>query len=121
MPGKRILLIDDEIAIRQFMQDYFEDRDYQVEIAGDGLEGVEKFEKGEYDLVLCDMMMPKLLGIEVLRRIKTKKPNQNVIMITGVKEESMVAKAKQIGCKFYLNKPFSFSDLEARVSECFQS
>ena len=117
--GHRILLIDDELDIRSYMQDHFEDRGYQVDTAGDGLEGVEKFEKNPYDLVVCDMMMPKLIGIEVLRRIKQKKADQRVIMLTGVKEESMVARAKELGCLHYLIKPFSLRTLEEKVAECF--
>ena len=119
MVSPRILLIDDELPIRQFMQDFFEDREYTVDVAGDGLEGVELFQKNAYDLVMCDMLMPKLIGLEVLRQIRKEKPSQKFIMITGVKEESMVAKAQVLGCSFYLNKPFSLSDLEERVRQCF--
>ncbi len=121
MIEKKILLIDDEIEIRQYMQEYFEDSGYTVTIAGDGLEGIEKFGAGAFDLVLCDMMMPKLLGIEVLRRIKASKPEQRIIMLTGVKEETMVAQAKALGCFYYLNKPFNLSDLEKQVSEALAS
>lgn len=117
MADKKILLIDDEAGIRQYMQDHFEDCGYTVTIAGDGLEGVEKFGQGTFDLVLCDMMMPKLLGLEVLKRIKAAKPEQRIIMLTGVKEETMVAEAKALGCLHYLNKPFNLSDLEKRVAE----
>ena len=118
MPG-RILLIDDEYEIRDFMKDFFEERGYRVEVAGDGLEGVEKFSQGgDYDLVLCDMMMPKLLGVDVLKKIKETRPAQKVIMITGVREASMVQKAKDLGCLHYLNKPFSLNDIAERVAEC---
>lgn len=121
MPDKKILIIDDEFEIRGFMQDFFEERGYVVDTAGDGLEGVEKFKKGKYDLVLCDMMMPKMIGTEALRQIKEKKPSQRVIMITGIKEQSMVTRAKELGCLHYLNKPFSLTDLSERVAECFSS
>ena len=121
MSERKILIIDDEIEIRSFMQTFFEDRGFEVDVAGDGLEGVEKFQKGNYDLVLCDMMMPKMIGLEVLRRIRQSKPEQPVIMLTGVQEQSMVAKAKELGCKHYLNKPFSLTDVAAKVEECFPS
>ncbi len=117
MPSRKILLIDDEIAIRQFMQEYFEDSGHFVDIAGDGLEGMEKFGKESYDLVVCDMMMPKMIGLEVLRRIKTTHPHQKIIMLTGVREETMVAQAKELGCLHYLNKPFNLKELEKTVSE----
>lgn len=119
MARGKILLIDDEIGIRGFLQDFFEDRDFLVEIAGDGAEGVEKFKGGSFDVVVCDMLMPKLIGIEVLKRIKAIKPDQRVIMMTGVKEQSMMDKAKALGCHLYLVKPVQLKDLEAQISECF--
>ena len=121
MARGKILLIDDEIDIRGFLKDFFEDRDFLVEVAADGAEGVEKFQKGSFDVVVCDMLMPKLIGLEVLRRIRKAKPDQKVIMMTGVKEQSMVEKAKELGCHLYLFKPVQLKDIEARVSECFPS
>lgn len=119
MAGKKILVIDDDISIRGFLKDFFEDRDFNVETAEDGAQGVEKFKQGTYDLVICDMLMPKMIGTEVLRRIKEAKADQRVIMMTGVKEDSMMQKAKALGCHLYLTKPVQLSELEARVAECF--
>ena len=119
MPSKKLLLIDDDLGIRGFLRDFFEDRGFDVEVAGDGAEGWEKFQKGQYDLVLCDMLMPKMIGVEVLRRIKETKPDQKVIMMTGVKEESMIEKAKSLGCHLYLNKPVRLTELEKHVLDCF--
>ena len=119
MPTKKILVIDDDMAIRGFFVDFFEDRNFNVDAAADGVEGVEKFKQGTYDLVLCDMLMPRMIGIEVLKRIREIKSDQRVIMMTGVKEQSMVDKAKALGCHLYLTKPVQLSELEARVTECF--
>lgn len=121
MARGKILLIDDEMDVRGFMKDFLEDRDFLVEAAADGLEGWEKFDKGNFDLVVCDMLMPKMIGLEVLRRIREKNPNQRVIMMTGVKEESMVEKAKSLGCYLYLNKPVQLKDINDRIIECFPS
>ncbi len=121
MARGKILLIDDEIEVREFVKDFFEDRDFNVEVASDGLEGIEKFEKGQFDLVVCDMLMPKMIGTGVLKKIKEIKPEQKVIMMTGVKEDSMVEKAKALGCHHYLIKPVRLSELDARVSECFST
>jgi DNA-binding NtrC family response regulator len=119
--AKKILLVDDEIEIRGFMQDYFEDREYQVSTASNGEEALKLFEKESFDLIVCDMLMPKMIGVEFLRRVKEKKPDQRVIMMTGVREESMMEKAKALGCLHYLNKPVRLSDIEAKVAECFNS
>ena len=120
MRGK-ILLVDDEIEVRQFLQIYFEDRDFKVEVASDGIAALDKFQKGSFDLVVCDMLMPKMIGTELLRKIKELKPDQRVIMMTAVKEDSMVQKSKALGCLHYLTKPLRLSDLEARVAECLPS
>lgn len=118
MAGGKILLVDDEIEIRQFLQVYFEDRDYNVEVASDGVAAFEKFQKNNFDLVVCDMLMPKMLGTEFLRKVKELKPDQRVIMMTAVKEDSMVQKARTLGCRHYLTKPLRLADLEAKVLEC---
>ena len=119
MAGKNILVIDDEASIREFIKDFFEDRGFNVEIASDGIEGIDKCLKGEFDLVLTDMLMPKLIGLEVLRRIKAARPEQKVIVMTGVKERSMADRAKEIGCHSYLTKPIQLAELVKRVAECF--
>ena len=67
------------------------------------------------------MRMPKMIGTQVLKRIKELKPAQKVILMTGVKEESMMATAKALGCHLYLTKPVKLSELEVRGSECFSS
>ncbi len=121
MARGKILVIDDEPGIREFLKMYFEDREYDIDIAADGEEGVEIFDKGNYALVLCDMLMPRMIGIRVLEKIKKAKPDQKVIMMTGVKDETMMAKAKSLGCHLYLNKPVKLQELEERVAECFSS
>ncbi len=114
-----ILVIDDDETVRVFLQDFFEDRDFNVETGSDGAEGFDKFQKGNYDLVLCDMLMPQMIGIEVLRRIKELKPQQRVIMLTSIREDSMKQKTEALGCHLYLNKPIRLTDLDQKVSECF--
>lgn len=120
MARGKILIIDDELEIRDFLRDFFEDRDFDVVTAAHGLEGCEKFKiAAPFDLVICDMLMPHMIGLDVLRNIKASHPDQRIILMTGVKENSMVDKAKQLGCHLYLTKPVGLSDLETKVEECF--
>lgn len=114
-----ILIVDDEMEIRDFLRDFFEDREFNVEVAPDGEHAIEVFKKGSFDLVISDMLMPRMIGIELLRRIREIKPDQRVMLMTGVKEKSMVEKAQKLGCHLYLTKPVSLAELEARVDECF--
>ena len=119
MSAGKILIIDDDEGIREFLKMFFEDREYDVQTAFDGEDGVAKFLEGTYDLVMCDMLMPRMIGIQALKKIKEIKPDQKVIMMTGVKEESMSAAAKALGCLLYLTKPVKLAELEARIAECF--
>ena len=121
MAKGKILIIDDEIEVRGFFHDYLEERGYRVIAASDGEQGWEFFQKENFDLVICDMMMPKMIGLEFLRLAKGLKPNQKIIMMTAVKEESMTAKAKALGCTHYLTKPVGLTAVEAKISECFSS
>jgi len=119
MKAKKILVVDDDPGVREFVADWLEEHGFDVETAEDGEDGFEKFKNGIYDLVMSDMIMPKMIGNEMLRRIKEVKPEQMVVMLTGVKEDSMVARAKALGCHFYLNKPFRLEDLTRQIKECF--
>lgn len=119
MAAKKILVVDDDEGVREFIADWLEDRGFDVETAKDGEDGLEKFKAGSYDLVMSDMLMPRMIGIELLRRIKEVKPDQMVVLLTGVKEDTMVEKAKQLGCRLYINKPVRLEDLEKRILECF--
>ena len=120
MARGKILIVDDEIEVRGFFQAFLEDRDFLVVTAANGEEGFEKFQQEPFDLVISDMLMPRMIGLELLRRIKTAKPDQRVILMTGVKEETMVAKAKALGCQFYITKPVTLADVEAKVVEALQ-
>ena len=120
MAERRILIIDDEVEIREFFCDFLEERDFSCDVARDGLHGFEMYQKGQYDLVICDMMMPGMVGIEVLEKIKEIKADQKVLMLTGVREASLVKRAEELGCSFYLNKPVGLDELEEKINECFE-
>jgi len=78
-----ILVIDDEKSIRNTLKDILEYEKHVVELASDGKEGIEKFQKGQYDVVLCDIKMPQMDGIEVLDKILKNSSDVPVIMISG--------------------------------------
>ena len=118
----KVLVVDDSSTMRKLVTRTLTETTYKptkVTEAVDGVDAWEKFCDGDYDLVLCDMLMPQMIGLEVLRRIKGLKPDQRFILLTSVKEESMMKKAQELGCSIYLNKPIRLVDLEAKVEECF--
>ncbi len=102
-----ILIIEDEEAIRRVLKKIIseENNSYKVEEAEDGLQGVELITKNEYDLVLCDIKMPKMDGIEVLEKVRTLKPETPMVMISGHGDLDTAVNAMRLGAFDYISKP----------------
>ncbi len=103
----RILIIEDEDAIRRVLSKIIlnEDGNMVVEEAKDGAEGFEMIEKSEYDLVLCDIKMPKMDGVEVLQKVQQTKPEIPFIMISGHGELETAVETMRLGAYDYISKP----------------
>lgn len=113
--GKKILVVDDEDDVRLFLQDFLSERDLQVLAAASGEEALEIVDRESPDIILLDLMMPGMDGIECLEKLKKKKPDANVIMITALNDDVRVAKAKKLGAHNYILKPFSLGYLETEL------
>jgi len=103
----KILIIEDEAAIRRVLKKIIseENNTYQVEEAEDGLLGVDMILKSDFDLVLCDIKMPKMDGVEVLEKIKNIKPQIPVIMISGHGDIDTAVHTMRLGAFDYISKP----------------
>jgi len=103
----KILIIEDEAAIRRVLGKIIseESKDYQVEDAEDGLAGLEKIKNNDYDLVLCDIKMPKMDGVEVLEKIQKIKPEIPFIMISGHGDLDTAVETMRMGAFDYISKP----------------
>jgi len=103
----KILIIEDESAIRRVLSKILveESKEYEAEEAVDGAEGVEKLKKEDYDLVLCDIKMPKMDGMEVLTEIKKLKPEIPFVMISGHGDLETAVNAMRLGAYDYISKP----------------
>ncbi|MBT8244157.1 MAG: sigma-54-dependent Fis family transcriptional regulator [Winogradskyella sp.] len=104
---QHILIIEDEAAIRRVLVKILseESESYAVEEAEDGLAGVEKIKKKDYDLVLCDIKMPKMDGVEVLEAVKKIKPEIPVVMISGHGDLDTAVNTMRLGAFDYISKP----------------
>lgn len=104
---QKILIIEDEAAIRRVLSKIIseESDSYQVEEAEDGLVGLEKIMKDDFDLVLCDIKMPKMDGVEVLEKIKKIKPEIPVVMISGHGDLDTAVNTMRLGAFDYISKP----------------
>ncbi|MCF8715101.1 sigma-54-dependent Fis family transcriptional regulator [Joostella atrarenae] len=103
----KILVIEDEAAIRRVLVKILseENKDYQLEEANDGLEGIEAIKKNDYDLVLCDIKMPKMDGVEVLQAGKKIKPELPFVMISGHGDLETAVNTMRMGAYDYISKP----------------
>ena len=119
----RILIIEDEDAIRRVLIKIIKNENsaYMVEEASDGQEGYEKIEAEDYDLVLCDIKMPKMDGVEVLSKVQNFKPEIPFIMISGHGELETAVEAMRLGAFDYISKPPDLNRLLNAIRNALRS
>lgn len=110
----KLLIADDNKQITSVLTEYAKKEGYSVEIAGDGLETIEKFKSFEPDIILLDVMMPRMDGFEVCRDIR-RDSNVPIIMVTARGEDFEKIMGLDIGADDYIVKPFSCGEVMARV------
>ena len=111
---KRVLIIEDETAIAELEKDYLELSDFEVAIAGDGVEGLGMALEDDYDLVILDLMLPGMDGFEICKRIREEK-NTPILMVSAKRDDIDKIRGLSLGADDYITKPFSPSELVARV------
>ena len=117
---KRILIVDDEeIVVRSCLR-ILSEEEFDIDVANNGLEALSRVNEKDYDMMILDIMMPKMNGIEVLQRVKETHPDIDVIMITGLNEIDTAVKAMKLGAFDYLPKPFDPEELELVVARAFE-
>jgi DNA-binding NtrC family response regulator len=109
--GLDILLIDDEPDLRLVLEDALREADHRVTIAGDGAEGLTHVMSKVYDVVICDVRLPKIDGLTLFRRIRQEAPSTDVILMTAYAEVSDAVAALKQGAFDYLTKPFDIDEL----------
>ena len=117
MPAKTILIVDDLMTLRQPMRLALERQGYAIEEAGNGQEALIKIAGGRPDLILLDLMMPTMNGVELLERIKSDEGLQDIpiIVVTAVAGKWQMRKYLDMGITDYILKPFTSSTLLDRV------
>jgi len=117
--AERILVVEDEEKIARFLELELKYEGYEVEKAADGRRGLELVEAGEYDLVLLDILLPGLNGLEVLRRLR-KMTDTPVIMLTAKDAVMDKVTGLDMGADDYITKPFAIEELLARIRLCLR-
>lgn len=110
-----ILIVEDEPKMREGLKDNLSFEGYDVDVTGDGGEGLEKLTEGKYDLALLDVMLPTMSGFDVLRAARERGIATPVIMVTAKGEEIDRVLGLELGADDYVLKPFSLRELLARV------
>lgn len=114
----RILLVDDDEMSRQAVHRMLERAGYTVESTGDGHHAIETYKSGEIDLVITDLIMPEVDGLEIIQEIRRKDPGAKILAISGggrVQAEEYLSVARKFGAVEVLPKPFASQDLKAAV------
>ena len=111
----RILIVEDEPHMVSGLRDNFEYEGYDVITAGDGLEGLQRALNDSPDLVVLDVMMPKMSGLDVCKQLKAKRPSLPIIMLTARGQEVDKVVGLELGADDYVTKPFSIRELLARI------
>ena len=110
-----ILVVEDNKQLAQLLAQGLREEDYNVNIASDGLAALELSRNAQFDVILLDLMLPGLSGLEVARQIRCRKQDVGVLMLTAKDTVPDVVKGLDAGADDYLTKPFSFQELLARV------
>mgnify|MGYP000025173317 FL=1 len=115
-----VLFVEDEETILDCMGIYFKRRFRDVYLAADGAEGLEKFREYRPDLVVTDIEMPKLDGLEMSKEIRKISPDTPIILTTAYNEDAQVEEGKRIGISAYLLKPVDYADLDGVIAALFK-
>ena len=119
MNGRILIVDDEEIVIRSCLRILAADG-YEVDTSRDGLEGLGKIHENNYDVLILDIKMPKMDGMELLQRVKEAKPDIDVIMITGLHDIETAVQAMKMGAFDYLPKPFDPEEFQMVVERAFE-
>lgn len=111
----KVLVIEDDRTVGQFVQRGLEEHGIQVELVGDGVEGLERASHGPYDVIVLDLRLPQMPGTEVLRVLRDRGNNAPVLVLTAQDAVESKVQALREGADDYVTKPFAFEELLARV------
>jgi two-component system, NtrC family, response regulator AtoC len=118
--ARHILVADDDAAIRELLKAFLEDSDYTVSEAATGQEASDALKEGQYDLVLLDMRMPGMTGLDVLKQFREKQGELPVILMTAHGSPNVAIQASSLGAYGYITKPFELDDVLHHIQRYFE-
>jgi two-component system alkaline phosphatase synthesis response regulator PhoP/two-component system response regulator VicR len=110
---RKVLIVDDEEVIRKFLRIHLDKLGYEVMEAADGEQAIEQLGKDDFDLLICDILMPKKDGWEVIKEARSNPKTKNIplIVLTAKNEDSDMFKGYDLGASYYMTKPFTKGQL----------
>jgi DNA-binding response OmpR family regulator len=118
--SRRILVIEDNKDLAHLLEIHLRDLSYEVDVAFDGDKGIAMAEAGNYNLIILDLMLPGLDGLEICRRLRTRPSYTPILMLTAKSSELDRVLGLEMGADDYVTKPFSIRELMARVKAIFR-
>ena len=112
---KKLLIVDDEMGIVEEVRDYFTEEGFEVHTADTGKEGIDQLGVVKPDLMLLDMKLPDMPGIEVLKACKQLSPATKIVVATGYVDQKIIDEAEKLGRESFLQKPFNLEFLKAEI------
>lgn len=116
----RVMVVDDEENIREVLSSYLDSLGYDVVTASDGEDAIGKFSTGSFDLIVSDLLMPTIDGLELLKKIREKDRDVIFLMITGYPSIETAVDAIKKGAYDYITKPFHMEDVKLRIERSFE-
>lgn len=118
----QLLVVDDEVEIQELLRRHFRYMGHDVETASNGLEALERLERVRTDVIISDIQMPGMDGVELLRRVRQEYPMTRTIMITGYVSQSSILSCMRLGAETCIFKPIeSLEELDAAVGQSVQT
>ena len=114
---RKVLLVEDETIVRESVRDWLTEDGYDVDVAEDGEEALQKIKKQEFGVIVFDLKLPGIDGLQVFEQAKELKPETKGVIITAYPSKETQEKAKRLGLLDYLAKPFKVEDLEKLVTK----
>ena len=116
----RVMVVDDEENIRDVLSSYLNSLGYDVVAAHDGEDALSKFKRGGFDLIVSDLLMPSVDGLELLKKIREQDKEVIFLMITGYPSIETAVEAIKKGAYDYITKPFHMEDVKIRIERAFE-
>ncbi|MCF7926547.1 MAG: response regulator transcription factor [Candidatus Izimaplasma sp.] len=110
-----ILIIEDEASIQRMIEYDLKQLDYTVELSSDGKDGYNKAKSDHYDVILLDLMLPSMNGLDICKKLRNRDVESYIIMLTALSDEYDIIKGFEAGADDYMTKPFSPRELTARI------